>query len=99
MQDFITKDDLLTLNVDLDDKDFDELLAALNDKVADLIGEEIFDALTPEDGDKLVAMQETASDQEIGQWIAERVPDYTEIIENNIDIVLNDFIDGEFDQK
>jgi hypothetical protein len=99
LQNFITADDLLSLGVQLNDSEMEKLLEMLNEKVATLIAEEIIESLTPDDADKLVKMQESASDQELGQWIAEHVPDYPEIIDNNTDIVIGDFIEGKLDQE
>lgn len=91
MQDYITKEDLLALGVSTDDAD--KALDELNEKVAALVGEEIVTSLTPEDAEKLGDMLEEASEQEVADWVIERVPDYPEIIDNNTDIVLGDFVE------
>ncbi len=89
MDDYITRDDLLDLGVK--EADVDAILAQLNDKAEQLIGDEIIESLTEEDVQKLVDLQETASDDELGNWIAEHVPDYPAIVQDNIDIVLGEF--------
>lgn len=89
MQDYITRDDLLDLGVK--ETEVDALLAELNDKAEQLIGDEIVGALAEPDVQTLVDMQETADDEELGQWIAEHVPDYPTIVQDNIDIVLGEF--------
>lgn len=86
---YITTDDIATLGVDT--KDTDDILKQLNDKVEQLIGDEIIDSLTEADVQTLVDMQETANDEELGKWIAEHVPDYQEIVQDNIDIVIGEF--------
>jgi hypothetical protein len=93
MQYYINKDDLLDLGVILDDEAFEKLLNELNDKVATLVGEEILESLTPDDVSTLADMQEKVSDDEIGQWVVEHVPDYPEIIEDNTSVVLGDFVE------
>jgi hypothetical protein len=90
---YITKDELAEIGVKLDETAFKKLLDELNEKVASLIGEEIIDSLTPDDLAKLADMQETASEDELADWVVKRVPDYPEIIENNKDIVLSDYIE------
>lgn len=91
-QHHFTKNDLRNLDVTLDDEALEKQVDELNSKVDDLIGNEIVTSLTPDDADILATMQKNnASDDEIGQWISERVPDYEEIIEDNRAIVLGDF--------
>lgn len=94
MQNYITKLDLLDLGVKLDDASLKTLVDDLNAKVDEEVGNEIIDSLTPEDVEKLADMQDTATEEELGQWIAEHVPDYEEIIEDNTAIVLGDFADS-----
>lgn len=89
MQDYITRDDLLDLGVK--ETDVDAILTELNDKAEQLIGDEIIGTLTEPDVQTLVDMQETADDEELGQWIADHVPDYPAIVQDNIDIVLGEF--------
>lgn len=89
MQDYISKDDIMDLGVSADDAD--AVVASLNDKAEQLIGDEIIESLTEEDVQKLVDLQETAGDEELGKWISEHVPDYQDIVNDNIDIVLGEF--------
>lgn len=90
MQSYISKDDLQDLGIDIDDATIDEL----NEKVAALVGEEIITSLTPNDAEKLADMMDDANDEEISEWIISKVPDYPEIIENNIDIVIGEFVES-----
>lgn len=89
MQNYITKDDLIDL--DIKEEKIDAIVAELNDKVEQLIGDEIIESLTEADVQTLVDLQETASDEELSKWIIEHVPDYQAIIQNNIDIVIGEF--------
>lgn len=89
MQNYITKNDLLSLGIEADDKTLDDL----NERVANLVGEEILTSLTPDDAEKLVAMQGKSSDEEVATWVIEHVPDYPEIIDTNTSIVLGKFIE------
>lgn len=92
MQDYINKDDLLDLGVS--PSDIDRVLKELNDKAEEMIGDEIIESLTDDDVQTLVDLQETAGDEELGVWIAEHVPDYPEIVQDNIDIVLGEFAES-----
>jgi len=93
MQNHITTDDIRNLGVTLSDDELEQLVNELNDKVDDRVGNEIITSLTPDDVEKLADMQEGATEDEIAQWIAEHVPDYEEIIADNRDIVLGDFVE------
>jgi hypothetical protein len=94
MEQYITKDALLALGINLEDKDVDSLITHLNETVEERIGAEITEALDDAQLGELVKLQETASDEEIGAWIAEHVPDYKEIVQDNIDIVIGELADG-----
>lgn len=93
MKDHITADELIELGVSLEGKEMTKLVDELNEKVNSMIGHEIITSLTPEDVDTLADMQDSSSDEEIAQWISEHVPDFEEIIEDNRNIVLGDFVD------
>ncbi|RYX78364.1 hypothetical protein EON76_05710 [bacterium] len=94
MDTYITKDALLALGINLDDQDIDSLLAHLNDTVEERIGAEITESLSDEQLQELIDLQENATDEEVGDWIAEHVPDYKEIVQDNIDIVIGELVDG-----
>lgn len=94
MDTYITKDALLALGINLDDQDIDSLLTHLNDTVEERIGAEITESLSDEQLQELIDLQENATDEEVGDWIAKHVPDYKEIVQDNIDIVIGELIDG-----
>jgi len=90
----ITVDELRDLNPTLSDNGLQQLADELNEKIDKLVGEEVVESLTPDDVDTLADMQDTASEQELADWVAEHVPDYPEIMQNNKDIVLGDYADS-----
>ncbi len=90
----IKPNDLRNIGVELDDAELEKIASELSDKVDEGIGTEIVTALTPEDAQTLADMQGKASDEEIGEWIAQRVPDLEDIIEDHRDIVLGDFAEN-----
>ena len=94
MDSYITEQELRELNGDLDDAALQQLVDELNDKIDELVGEEIVDSLTPDDVDTLATLQDTATEQELADWVVEHVPDYPEILQNNKDIVLGDYADS-----
>lgn len=94
MQDYITKDTLLNLGISLEDKDVESLIAHLNETVEERIGAEITEQLNDKQLEELVTLQETADDETLGKWIATTVPGFTQIVQDNIDIVLGELAEG-----
>jgi len=99
MDSYITEQEIRELNSDLDDSALQQLVDELNDKIDELVGEEIVDSLTPDDVDTLATLQDTATEQELADWVAEHVPDYPEILQNNKDIVLGEYADSLSDDE
>lgn len=99
MDSYITKQEIRELSSNLDDAALQQLVDELNDKIDELVGEEIVDSLTPDDVDTLATLQDTATEQELADWVAEHVPDYPEILQNNKDIVLGDYADSLSDDE
>lgn len=94
MQDYITKDSLTALGIKLNDADADSLIAHLNDVVESRIGNEVVEALDEKQLEELVRLQATVSDEEVGAWIVSHVPDYEQIIQDNIDIVIGELVEN-----
>jgi len=82
------------LGIDVKNQDADTLLAKLNEKIEEMIGSEITASLNDEQLDELVKLQESGNDDEIGEWIAQHVPNYMEIVQDNIDIAIGDLVDN-----
>ena len=93
MQEYITQQMLTDLGIDLSDKDSDSLLTHLNEKVEEMIGSEITEALDDDELEELVKLQDKGTDDEIGEWIATHVPEYQEIVQDNIDIAIGETVD------
>lgn len=94
MQDYITKDSLAALGITLNDHDSASLIAHLNDMVESRIGNEVAESLDEKQLEELVRLQVTATDEEVGAWIATHVPDYEQIIQDNIDIVIGELAEN-----
>lgn len=94
MQNYITKDSLIALGIAVDDATADSLIAHLNETVNERVGLEITEQLDDDQLLELATLQETASGEELGAWIAKRVPDYKQIVSDNIDIVIGELAAG-----
>lgn len=94
MQNYITEDTLITFGIDLKDHDLESLLSHLNDTVEERVGAEITESLNDQQLQDLIDLQETATDEQIGAWVAERVPDYQQIIQDNIDITIGELAEN-----
>jgi hypothetical protein len=94
MQDYVTKQSLLALGINLGDQDIDSLLLHLNDLIEERIGAEITESLTDEQLAELVSLQEESDEEKIGEWIAAHVPDYAAIVQDNIDITVGELAEN-----
>jgi len=94
MQEFITKETLVNAGINLEGQDVDSLLAHLNDTLEERVGAEITDALDADQLETLVALQEKSSDEEVGKWLQENVPDFEQIIQDEIDIALGELVEN-----
>ncbi|MET0979698.1 MAG: DUF5663 domain-containing protein [Candidatus Saccharimonadales bacterium] len=94
---FITQATLEALDVDLTGEDVEALLDHLNDTLQERISAVMTDALTDDQLKTLLAMQETASDEELGTWLEENVPDMQHIVSTETDILMAEILeeDGE----
>lgn len=90
MERYITEAMIRELGVDLDDQDINSLLDHLNETLEDRIGQEIADALDDDKLQTLLDLQETASDEEVGTWMKANVPEFEEVVQDEIDILLGE---------
>jgi len=94
MQEFITKESLLSLGINLEGQDVDSLLVHLNDTLEERVGSEITDSLDDSQLQILVDMQEKGSDEEIGEWLKQNVPEFEQIVQDEIDIILGELAEN-----
>ncbi len=91
---YVTAAYLKELGITVGDTEIEALLEHLNDTIDERIGAEITEALDDEQLRELVTMQDAASEKELGDWIVKRVPDYKEIVQDNIDIAIGELAEG-----
>ena len=87
---YVTKQMLADFGVTVDEAAVESLLSHINDTIEERIGAEITEALSDEQLKELLALQDKGDDEEIGEWIAQHVPKYAEIVEDNIAITIGE---------
>ena len=91
---YITKEIIDQLGINLNETDVDSILAHLNSTLAERIGAEITEELDDEQLKTLLRLQETASEEEVGDWINQNVPEIEQIAQDEVDILLVELADG-----
>jgi hypothetical protein len=94
MENYITEDTLREVGVNLQGQDVVALLAHLNEMLEERVGTEITDALDDDKLQTLLDLQETASDEEVGNWMKANVPDFEAIVQDEIDILLGELAEN-----
>ena len=87
----VTKAQLNSIGINLPEDQMQALTQHVEDTINSQIGEEIVESLDDDQLEELVQMQDNdAPAEEIDAWIRARVPEYDEIIEDNVAIVLGE---------
>ena len=87
----VTKAQLNSIGINLPEDQMQALIQHVEDTINSQIGEEIVESLDNEQLKELVQMQDNdVPAEEIDAWIRARVPEYDEIIEDNVAIVLGE---------
>lgn len=91
----VTKAQLNSIGINLPEDQMQALIQHVEDTINSQIGEEIVESLDDGQLKELVQMQDNdAPAEEIDAWIRARVPEYDEIIEDNVAIVLGELADN-----
>lgn len=89
-QPLITRELLDQFGISLEGRDEASFLQHLNDTLEERIGAEITESLDDEQLKTLLEMQEKGSDEEVGAWIEQNVPELQQITQDEIDILLGE---------
>lgn len=90
MEPVITPTLLASTGIDIPDNQVVPLLDYLNEILEERVGEAIVDVLDIEQLEELAKLQETASDQQVHDWIDAHVDDLDKIIQDEVAIVLGE---------
>lgn len=90
MEPIITPTLLASTGIDVPDNQVAPLLDYMNDLLEERIGEAIVDALDIPELEELAKLQETASDEEVHDWIEEHVTNLAELIQDEVALMLGE---------
>lgn len=90
MEPLITPLLLASTGIDVPDEQVEPLIEYLNDVLEERIGEAIVDTLDDEKLEQLAELQQTASDENVQEWIKANVANLSDIIQDETDIVLGE---------
>ena len=90
----ITKVQLNSVGINLPDDQAQALIQHVEETVNERISEEIVDSLDDAQLAELVALQDDVPAEQLEAWIRERVPEYDEIVEDNVTIVLGELVEN-----
>jgi predicted house-cleaning noncanonical NTP pyrophosphatase (MazG superfamily) len=86
----ITAELLTSTGIIVPTEQLSPLLDYMNSVLEDRVGEEIVESLNDDQLEELVKLQEGSSDEEVQTWLETNVFDLTEIIKDEIDIILGE---------
>jgi len=91
----ITKAQLNSVGINLPDDQMQALIQHVEETVNERINEEIVDSLDDAQLAELVALQDDdVPAEQVEAWIRGRVPEYDEIVEDNVTIVLGELVEN-----
>lgn len=90
MDPLITPEMLAMTGIIVADDEVEAYLDDLNDQLQERISDAITDSLSEAQLDELSELEETASDEQLSQWIAKNVTDMDAIVQDEIDILLGE---------
>ena len=86
----ITQANLDEMGIKLADDKMASLLAHLNEELNERVGTALLEELSVEQVDEYNEFSKTASDDQIGEWLSSKIPEFKQIIQDEIDIILGD---------
>ncbi|NLA43026.1 hypothetical protein GX865_02625 [Candidatus Saccharibacteria bacterium] len=93
-EEYVTKDMLETFGVKIDETKVASLLEHINSTVEERIGAEITESLSDDQLKELLELQDNSTDEEVGEWISKQVPNYAEIVDDNIAITIGEVVES-----
>ena len=89
-QPLITESTLTELGIKIDGQEITTLLVHLNETLEERVGIAITDELDEDQLKTLLSLKETASEDEVGAWLNQNIPELQQITQDEIDILLGE---------
>jgi hypothetical protein len=90
MDQYITEETLQAFNINLEGQDKETLLEHLNDTLQERVGTEIAAMLDDDKLQELLETQKTATDEQMGTWLTQNVPELQQIVQDEINILMGE---------
>ena len=81
---------LTTLGISLSSDDQTSLLNELQTTLQERVGLAIFDLLDDDEANTLLNLQEKGDDNTISKWIVANVPEYSDLVQDEYDILVGE---------
>lgn len=94
MTQYITQQDLDAASIIIAEDEVEAYLTQANQTLAERIGAEITDSLTDEEIDEMVRVQEAGDPSALQSWLIAHVPELSEIVQDEVDILLGELAAG-----
>ena len=89
-QQYITKETLQDFGISLAGQDERTLLEHFNETLQERVGTEVATVLSDDKLKELVELQETAPEEQLGNWLMRNVPELQQIVEDEIGIIMGE---------
>lgn len=86
----ITAADLTSMGIILTDDKMTSLLDHLNEELNERVGTSLLEELSDEQIEEYNELSKTAEGDQIGEWLSSKIPEFSQIIQDEIDIILGD---------
>lgn len=85
----IDENTLLELGIDLGDKT-PQFLKDMEEQLNERIGAALLELLDDEEAKAFIALSEAGDDEATQKWLIEHVPDYKDVVQDEVDILLGE---------
>ena len=89
----ITLEDLPSAGVNIPPEQAEATLSKINDDLNERIGVEITEALTDEQLDEMMRIQQSGDQDALANWMTANIPELSEIVSDERDILLGELAD------
>ena len=90
----LSKQFLNTLGIELDDASSEAFSQHFEDTLNSRVIEEIIDILEDDQLEQLTALRDNGDDEALQNWLVENVPDLSEIIQDEVAILLGEIVEN-----